>query len=721
MFFRYLSFFILGTFLVAQDETRPTVAILDFEGQDISVQEVQTLTERMRTEIGNTNAVRLIERKAIESIMAEQGLAQSGCVTDECAAEVGQLLGVQFMINGSIGKIGDSFTIDVKMFSVETGATERSAVTTGDIFLEDLKVSIYGGIPYNEEFTGTAQQNLKLFSIDPSLRGTKKAVRKEAWDGMRKPAVPGYISDNFGLVDTLIGKVVTYSNVTHEGDIEGLLVEMQILAWEIVGLEAPPALKLKRAGASEKQTVAVLDFEGRGITIMEAQTLTDRFMTAMANTDRVQLVDRATMWDVLSEQGYTATECTSDECAAEVGAILGVELMVNGSIGKIGNTYTIDAKMFSVATGATERSKNVTHEGDIEGLLVEMQILAWEIVGLEAPTTQAISETLTLTDSVAKAVATTQAISETLTLTDTTTEDSDEPEVDSGTYDPHGIFKANEDYNPLDPEAPQKMGLSGALKGYGEKAGQYGRDLKTTVMNAGIDAGGALTGAHQYLGAGKADKAASTTQAITETVDLTDTVTKAVATTSQAITETVDLTDTVTKATSTSQAPKTQVGALVRGIAFPGLGHLYSNERKWAYLWMGAEAVMGALLYSTYSAHQSATTDWNNYQQLYLNERDIALLLEHKQNRNNSMTDIEAANGQLALLAGIASSVWIANVVHAYMVGPGSEKKKLEKQKKEPEEAEPAVEEQALSRVDIKLAYDPALQQTQLKFSIPLH
>ena len=50
-----------------------------------------------------------------------------------------------------------------------------------------------------------------------------------------------------------------------------------------------------------------------------------------------------------------------------------------------------------------------------------------------------------------------------------------------------------------------------------------------------------------------------------------------------------------------------------------------------------------------------------------------------------------------------------------------NEKKKLEKQKKEPEEAEPAVEEQALSRVDIKLAYDPALQQTQLKFSIPLH
>ena len=74
---------------------KPTVAILDFEGRGVSIQEVQTLSERMRTEIGNTNAVRLIERKAVDKIMEEQGFQQSGCTTDECASEVGQLLGVQ--------------------------------------------------------------------------------------------------------------------------------------------------------------------------------------------------------------------------------------------------------------------------------------------------------------------------------------------------------------------------------------------------------------------------------------------------------------------------------------------------------------------------------------------------------------------------------------------------------------------------------------------------
>ena len=292
---------IIFSALISAQSGRPTVAILDFEGQNVSAAEVQTLTERMRTEIGNTNAVRLIERKAVEKIMQEQGFQQTGCTTDECAAEVGQLLGVQFMVSGTIGKMGKSYTIDAKMFSVETGETVR----------------------------------------------TKSA--------------------------------------THDGDISGLLTEMQIMAWEIAGLDAPGNLKLKRAGKEAQSTVAVLDFEGRGITMQEAQTLTDRFTTSLSSTKKVILVERGTMNDVLEEQGFSAGECASDECAAEVGAMLGVEFMISGAIGKLGNAYTIDAKMFSVATGAAESMKSITYSGAVEGLIVEIEILAWDILGLDPP------------------------------------------------------------------------------------------------------------------------------------------------------------------------------------------------------------------------------------------------------------------------------------------------------------------------------------------------
>jgi TolB-like protein len=290
----------LFSFALAQSG-KPTVAILDFDGQGVDAGEVQTLTERMRTEIGNTNAVRLIERKAVEKIMQEQGFQQSGCTSDECAAEVGQLLGVQFMVSGTIGKMGKKYTIDCKMFSVETGETVRS------------------------------------------------------------------------------------KNATHDGDISGLLLEMQIMAWEISGLEAPGNLKLKRAGSESTRTVAVMDFEGRGITMQEAKTLTDRFTTSLSSTEKVIMVERGTMNDVLEEQGFEGGECASDECAAEVGAMLGVEFMISGAIGKLGDTYTIDAKMFSVATGAAESMKSITYSGKVDGLIVEIEILAWEILGLDPP------------------------------------------------------------------------------------------------------------------------------------------------------------------------------------------------------------------------------------------------------------------------------------------------------------------------------------------------
>ena len=134
-----------------------------------------------------------------------------------------------------------------------------------------------------------------------------------------------------------------------------------------------------------KQTVAVLEFEGRGISQLESKTLTDRLMSEMVNTDAVIMVERNQMDEILSEQGFQQSGCTSSECAAEVGALLGVQNMVSGSFGKLGNSYTIDAKMFSVETGATIRTVSKTYKGAVDNLLTVIEVVAWEIVGLTPP------------------------------------------------------------------------------------------------------------------------------------------------------------------------------------------------------------------------------------------------------------------------------------------------------------------------------------------------
>ena len=91
------------------------------------------------------------------------------------------------------------------------------------------------------------------------------------------------------------------------------------------------------------------------------------------------------MDEILNEQGFQQSGCTSSECAAEVGALLGVQNMVSGSFGKLGNSYTIDAKMFSVETGATIRTVSKTYKGPVDNLLTVIEVVGWEIVGLQPP------------------------------------------------------------------------------------------------------------------------------------------------------------------------------------------------------------------------------------------------------------------------------------------------------------------------------------------------
>ena len=118
---------------------------------------------------------------------------------------------------------------------------------------------------------------------------------------------------------------------------------------------------------------------------MEAITLTQRLAGEMVNTNAFILVDRSQMKEILSEQGFQQSGCTSAECAVEIGNLLGVEQMVSGSFGKIGETYTIEAKLFSVETSETIRAVNKTYKGAVDGLITQVELVAWDLAGLEPP------------------------------------------------------------------------------------------------------------------------------------------------------------------------------------------------------------------------------------------------------------------------------------------------------------------------------------------------
>ena len=138
--------------------------------------------------------------------------------------------------------------------------------------------------------------------------------------------------------------------------------------------------------AQEKPTLAVLEFDGFGIADPEIQTLTNRLRTNLTQLGVYRIIERGLMLQVLLEQDFQMTGCTSDECAVEVGQLLGAQLMLAGSIGRVGNTWTVEMRIIDVETGAVTKSASYDTRGEIDLVLTEgMGAAARKIAGVAAP------------------------------------------------------------------------------------------------------------------------------------------------------------------------------------------------------------------------------------------------------------------------------------------------------------------------------------------------
>ncbi|HDR05937.1 MAG TPA: DUF2380 domain-containing protein [Candidatus Marinimicrobia bacterium] len=104
------------------------------------------------------------------------------------------------------------------------------------------------------------------------------------------------------------------------------------------------------------QPIAVINFEANGFSDYEAKIIANRIASLLIQSNQFTVLERAKMDDILKEQEFQLTDCTSNECVVEVGQLLGVQLMLAGSIGRFGNLNTIEKRIIDVQTGKIVRS-----------------------------------------------------------------------------------------------------------------------------------------------------------------------------------------------------------------------------------------------------------------------------------------------------------------------------------------------------------------------------
>ncbi len=197
--FIFLSILTLIFTTFAQKQNN--IAVLELVGKSISKEDASILTDKLRGELINSGKFQIIERTVMDQILKEQGFQQSGCTSDQCVVEIGQLIGVDKMVAGSIGKIENTYLISIRLISVSTGKIIKNVQKeiTGSL-TDVLKI----GIPEcAKKLAGISKKNTPTKKTVPV---TKAPTKKEA---IKKKKI------SIGIGYTLInGKIsITTKNV----------------------------------------------------------------------------------------------------------------------------------------------------------------------------------------------------------------------------------------------------------------------------------------------------------------------------------------------------------------------------------------------------------------------------------------------------------------------------------------------------------------------------
>lgn len=118
---------------VGAQDTKPQVAVLEFAPSGmVTKAEASAFADQLRSDLVNLHAYTVIDRGQVDAVLKELAFQQEAITDAGQAAEVGRLLGVQYIITGRIISLRGSFQVTVQMTDVESGQIVRSEVARRD-------------------------------------------------------------------------------------------------------------------------------------------------------------------------------------------------------------------------------------------------------------------------------------------------------------------------------------------------------------------------------------------------------------------------------------------------------------------------------------------------------------------------------------------------------------------------------------------------------------
>jgi len=103
------------------------IAVLDLEPVgNFDKNEITILSERFRSEIVKTGKFEVMERNELAALNRELALQHSEGFDTLAVAKAGRKLGAKYIVLGYLGRLGEIYTVDVKIVDCETSRIEQS-------------------------------------------------------------------------------------------------------------------------------------------------------------------------------------------------------------------------------------------------------------------------------------------------------------------------------------------------------------------------------------------------------------------------------------------------------------------------------------------------------------------------------------------------------------------------------------------------------------------
>ncbi|HEX5057727.1 MAG TPA: PEGA domain-containing protein [Kofleriaceae bacterium] len=171
---------VLAVALRAQAQPAPDelldkkIAVWRFDALGIDNEIVQRLETLFRMELDRLDKVPQPSRRDIERSVTS---AEQNCTGEEkCLAAIGKRLGVEWVVTGTVGSLGDNYVLNIKVVDVATGKSQRiqSDPLRGspDELIEGVRVAAYRLLA-PQQIHGSLQIQSDLIGAEVTLDGNK--------------------------------------------------------------------------------------------------------------------------------------------------------------------------------------------------------------------------------------------------------------------------------------------------------------------------------------------------------------------------------------------------------------------------------------------------------------------------------------------------------------------------------------------------------------------